>query len=102
MCESIALAALAFMHHAPLAAFYGIAVAGGTLLALDNPVRRSFVNEMVPTDEIPNAVTLYSAMNSMARIADRPRRPAHRDGRLRVVLHGSTPSPTRRSSPHSR
>ncbi len=40
-----------------------------TLLALDNPVRRSFVNEMVPTDEIPNAVTLYSAMNSMARIA---------------------------------
>jgi len=69
MCESLALAALAFMHNAPLAAFYGIAVAGGTLLALDNPVRRSFVNEMVPTDEIPNAVTLYSAMNSMARIA---------------------------------
>ena len=69
MCESLALAALAFMHSAPLAAFYVIAVAGGTLLALDNPVRRSFVNEMVPTDEIPNAVTLYSAMNSMARIA---------------------------------
>ena len=69
MCESCALAALAFMHDAPLAAFYGIAVAGGALLALDNPVRRTFVNEMVPTDEIPNAVTLYSAMNSMARIA---------------------------------
>lgn len=69
MCESLALAALAFMHNAPLAAFYVIAVAGGTLLALDNPVRRSFVNEMVPTGEIPNAVTLYSAMNSMARIA---------------------------------
>ena len=69
MCESLALAALAFMHNAPLAAFYVIAVAGGTLLALDNPVRRSFVNETVPTGEIPNAVTLYSAMNSMARIA---------------------------------
>ena len=69
MCESLALAALAFMHNAPLAAFYVIAVAGGTLLSLDNPVRRSFVNEMVPTGEIPNAVTLYSAMNSMARIA---------------------------------
>jgi MFS family permease len=69
MCESFALAALAFMHDAPLGAFYGIAVAGGALLALDNPVRRTFVNEMVPTDEIPNAVTLYSAMNSMARIA---------------------------------
>jgi len=69
MCESLALAALAFMHNAPLGAFYVIAVAGGVLLALDNPVRRSFVNEMVPTGEIPNAVTLYSAMNSMARIA---------------------------------
>ena len=68
MCESIALASLAFMHHAPLVAFYGIAVAGGTLLALDNPVRRTFVNEMVPADDVPNAVTLYSAMNSIARI----------------------------------
>jgi len=47
MCESFALAALAFIHNAPLAAFYGIALAGGALLALDNPVRRTFVNEMV-------------------------------------------------------
>ena len=39
-----------------------IAVAGGTLLALDNPVRRSFVNEMVPTDEIPNGVTLSACI----------------------------------------
>ena len=69
MCESFALAALAFMHNAPLAAFYGIALAGGALLALDNPARRTFVNEMVPPDQIPNAVTLYSAMNSIARIA---------------------------------
>ncbi len=69
MCESIALAALSFMHDAPLAAFYGIALIGGALLAVDNPARRTFVNEMVPTDDIPNAVTLYSAMNSMARIA---------------------------------
>ena len=69
MCESCALAALAFTHNAPLAAFYGIALAGGALLAFDNPVRRTLVNEMVPASEIPNAVTLYSAMNSMARIA---------------------------------
>ena len=69
MCESCALAALAFTHDAPLAAFYGIALAGGALLAVDNPVRRTLVNEMVPPGEIPNAVTLYSAMNSMARIA---------------------------------
>jgi MFS family permease len=68
MCESIALGLLAFTHHAPLGAFYAIALAGGALLAVDNPVRRTFVNEMVPPEDIPNAVTLYSAMNSIARI----------------------------------
>lgn len=68
MCESFALAGLAFTHHAPLAAFYGVAVAGGAFLAFDNPVRRSFVNEMVPPADVNNAVTVYSAMNSIARI----------------------------------
>jgi MFS family permease len=68
MCESLALSALAFSGHAPIAAFYGIALAGGTLLAFDNPVRRSFVNEMVPPVDLPNAVTVYSAMNSIARV----------------------------------
>jgi MFS family permease len=68
MCESFALAGLAFTYHAPLAAFYGVAVAGGAFLAFDNPVRRSFVNEMVPPADVNNAVTVYSAMNSIARI----------------------------------
>jgi MFS family permease len=69
MCQSLALAALAFMHQAPLGAFYATAVAGGALLALDNPVRRTFVNEMVPSEDLPNAVTLYSAMVNLSRIA---------------------------------
>lgn len=68
MCESFALAALAFSAHAPIAAFYAVALAGGALLAFDNPVRRSFVNEMVPKLDVHNAVTLYSAMNSIARV----------------------------------
>ena len=68
MCESFALGALAFMDEAPLLAFYGVAVVGGLLLAMDNPVRRSFVNEMVPLEDVSNAVSLYSAMNSLARI----------------------------------
>ena len=68
MAQSFALGALAFMHQAPLAAFYATAVVGGCLLALDNPVRRSFVNEMVPVHDVANAVSLYSAMNSLARI----------------------------------
>lgn len=68
MCESFVLAALAFTSHAPISAYYGVALAGGALLAFDNPVRRSFVNEMVPAVDVPNAVTLYSAMNSTARV----------------------------------
>lgn len=69
MGQSFALAALAFAPHAPLGAFYATAAAGGCMLAFDNPVRRSFVNEMVPLEDVPNAVTLYSAMVNIARIA---------------------------------
>jgi MFS family permease len=68
MAQSFVLAALAFTHHAPLLAFYVTAAAGGCLLAFDNPVRRTFVNEMVPVEDIPNAVTLYSAMVNISRI----------------------------------
>ena len=68
MAESIVLAFLAFMHHPPLAALYATAVVGGTLLALDNPLRRSFVTEMVPVEDRPNAVVLYSLIVNIARI----------------------------------
>ncbi len=68
MGESFVLAALAFSHHAPLVAFYVTAAAGGCMLAFDNPVRRTFVNEMVPLDDVPNAVTLYSAMVNISRL----------------------------------
>lgn len=68
MLESFVLALLAFLPHSPLPAFYMAALAGGTLLAFDNPARRSFVNEMVKAEDVPNAVTLYSAMNSLSRV----------------------------------
>jgi MFS family permease len=68
MLQSAVLAVLAFDGHAPTLAFYGTALAGGCMLAFDNPVRRSFVNQMVSTDDVPNAVTLYSAMVNLSRI----------------------------------
>jgi MFS family permease len=68
MCQSLALAGLAFMHHPPLLALYLTALAGGCLLAFDNPVRRSFVTEMVEEDDVANAVTLYSALVNTSRI----------------------------------
>ena len=68
MLQSFALGALAFMHHPPLAGFYVLALAGGMVLAFDNPARRSFVPEMVPPDEVHNAVTLNSALMTSSRI----------------------------------
>lgn len=68
MAQSIGLASLAFMHHPPIAGLYVLAVAGGTFLAFDNPLRRSFVSEMVPPDDLPNAVVLYSTVVNGSRI----------------------------------
>lgn len=68
MAESIGLAILAFMPHPPLGGLYALAVGGGMLLAFDNPLRRSFVSEMVPAEDIPNAVVLYSTIVNVSRI----------------------------------
>jgi MFS family permease len=68
MAESVALAALAFAHNPPVWALFSVAAVGGILLAFDNPLRRSFVTEMVPPEDIPNAVVLYSTIINVARI----------------------------------
>lgn len=68
MGQSALLAALAFMPHPPVWAFYVISLAGGCMLAFDNPARRSFVSEMVPPDDIQNAVTLNSALMTGSRV----------------------------------
>ena len=68
MCQSISLAIVAFMPHPPLWALYALALWGGTLLAFDNPFRRSFVPELVSDEQIPNAVVLYSAIVNLSRM----------------------------------
>jgi MFS family permease len=68
MGQSFGLGALAFMPHPPLTAFYMVALAGGCMLAFDNPARRSLVPEMVPQEYVQNAVTLNSAVMTSARI----------------------------------
>jgi MFS family permease len=68
MVESAGLAVLAFMPHPPLAGLYALALGGGVLLAFDNPLRRSFVSEMVPKEDVPNAVVLYSTVVNTSRI----------------------------------
>jgi MFS family permease len=71
MLQSIGLAILAFRPSSPhgsLFALYALAVFGGILLAFDNPLRRSFVPEMVSKDDLPNAVVLYSTIVSVSQI----------------------------------
>jgi MFS family permease len=68
MVQSMALAALAFQPHPPVWAFFVIAAFGGTATAFDNPARRSYVVEMVPEDQVTNAVSLNSALMTGSRI----------------------------------
>jgi MFS family permease len=68
MLQSVGLALLAFQPQPSLVALYGLALFGGVLLAFDNPLRRSFVPEMVPKEDLANAVVLYSAIVSVSQI----------------------------------
>jgi len=68
MAQSFGLAALAFMDDPPVPAIYLVALAGGFAVAFDNPARRSFVVEMVPEDDIGNAVSLNSALMTGSRV----------------------------------
>ncbi|HUP16516.1 MAG TPA: MFS transporter [Acidimicrobiia bacterium] len=45
-----------------------LAAVQGVLTAFDNPVRRSFVTEMVPTEHVANAVSLNSAIMTGSRV----------------------------------
>jgi MFS family permease len=68
MVQSFAMAALAFTGDPPVWAIYVVASFGGLALAFDNPARRSFVVELVDEDDVPNAVSLNSALMTSARV----------------------------------
>jgi MFS family permease len=68
MLQSFALAALGFSHNPPVLAVYAVALIGGTTLAFDNPARRAFVVEMVPPENMSNAVSLNSALMTSSRV----------------------------------
>ena len=68
MMQSCGLAVLAFSPRPPLAGVYALAVFGGILLAFDNPLRRSFVSEMVRAEDVPNAVVLYNMIVNISRV----------------------------------
>src|SRR4051794_24795928 len=68
MIQSFTLAALAFSGNPPVLAVYAVALAGGVATAFDNPARRAFVVEMVPEEDVHNAVSLNSALMTSARV----------------------------------
>ena len=68
MAQSCGLAALAFLNHPPVGALYALAAVGGIATAFDSPARRSFVNELVGGDDVPNAVSLNTAMMTGSRV----------------------------------
>ncbi|MFT3855765.1 MAG: MFS transporter [Ilumatobacteraceae bacterium] len=68
MLQSFALAALAFSGNPPVWSIYAVAFVGGLTTAFDNPARRAFVVEMVPLEDVQNAVSLNSAVMTSARI----------------------------------
>jgi MFS family permease len=47
---------------------YVLALSLGFVNVFDNPARQSFISEMVPPDELPNAVTLNSVSLNIARV----------------------------------
>jgi MFS family permease len=47
---------------------YLLAIALGFVNVFDNPARQSFISEMVPAQDLPNAVTLNSVAMNMARV----------------------------------
>jgi MFS family permease len=65
---ALALGVLALSGGATLTSVWALAFALGCVTAADNPARRAFVTDLVPTDDIPNAVGLNSAVMTASRI----------------------------------
>jgi len=63
-----AFAVLTGTHEMQLWTVYVLAVALGFVNVFDNPARQSFISELVPPDDLPNAVTLNSVSMNIARV----------------------------------
>ena len=68
MAQSLVLGLVVLAGAASVPVIYALAAAQGIITAFDNPVRRSFVVEMVPTADLPNAVSLNSAVMTGSRV----------------------------------
>lgn len=68
MGQSMVLGLVVLTHHATVPVIFALAALQGVLNAFDNPTRRAFVVEMVPPGDLPNAVSLNSAVMTGSRV----------------------------------
>jgi len=68
MCQAIALGILTLTGLIQLWHIYLLALSLGTLNALDNPTRQTLVSELVPGEDLPNAVALNSLSFNTSRL----------------------------------
>ena len=66
--QALLLGALYFLDWINLPVLYALSLALGIISAFDNPARRGFVTELVEPHEIPNAVSLNTAVMTGARV----------------------------------
>ena len=65
---AVAFAVLAALGRADVATVVGLSLALGVLTVFDNPARQSLIGELVPRDQLANAVTLNSVSVNLARV----------------------------------
>lgn len=68
MVQAFTLGVVVLSGRATLPVIFGLATIQGFLVAFENPARRSFVVEMVDDIDLPNAVSLNSAVMTGSRI----------------------------------
>jgi MFS family permease len=68
MLQSFVFGVVIVTGNATVGRILSLAAVQGVLTAFDNPVRRSFVTEMVPTEHVANAVSLNSAIMTGSRV----------------------------------
>jgi MFS family permease len=67
-CVAVALAVVDLTGIVQLWMLYVLVFTYGMALAVDNPTRQSFVSELVPPADLPNAIGLSSAIFQLARV----------------------------------
>lgn len=68
MVQSLVLGLVVLAGWATIPVIFSLAAIQGVLTAFDNPARRAFVVEMVPTEDLSNAVSLNSAVMTGSRV----------------------------------